>query len=51
VAHIQLQEDIPGIVGYMVFSPATAKPLNEPAEVPLRDPNSLTPAEREMMAT
>jgi uncharacterized peroxidase-related enzyme len=49
--HIQLPESIPGIVGPMVFSPDTAKPLNALAEVLLRGPNSLTPAEREMIAT
>jgi uncharacterized peroxidase-related enzyme len=51
MAHIRLQEGIPGIVGPMVFSPDTAKPLNELAEVLLRGPNSLSPAEREMIAT
>jgi uncharacterized peroxidase-related enzyme len=49
--HITLPEGIPGIVGPMMFSPETAKPLNELAEVLLREPNSLTPAEREMIAT
>jgi uncharacterized peroxidase-related enzyme len=49
--HITLPEGIPGIVGPMMFSPETAKPLNELAEVLLRGPNSLTPAEREMIAT
>ena len=49
--HIKLPEGIPGIVGPMVFSPDTAKPLNQLAEVLLRGPNSLSPAEREMIAT
>ena len=49
--HIQLPEGIPGILGPMAFSPATAKPLNELAEVLLRGPNSLTPGEREMIAS
>src|SRR5580698_337122 len=35
----------------MAFSPATAKPLNELAEVLLRSPNSLTSGEREMIAS
>ena len=35
----------------MAFSPATAKPLNELAEVLLRGANSLTPGEREMIAS
>ena len=36
MAHIQLAEGIPGIVGPMAFSKQTAKPLNELAEVRLR---------------
>jgi uncharacterized peroxidase-related enzyme len=51
MAHIRLPEGIPGILGPMAFSPETAKPLNVLAEVLLRGPNSLTPAEREMIAT
>jgi len=35
----------------MAFSPETAKPLNALAEVLLRGPNTLTRAEREMIAT
>ncbi len=49
--HIQLPEGIPGILGPMTFSPETAEPLNALAEVLLRGPNSLTPGEREMIAT
>lgn len=51
MAHIQLPEGLPGILGPMAFRPATAKPLNELAEVLLRGPNTLNPAEREMIAT
>jgi len=51
MAHIQLPEGIPGILGPMMFSPETAKPLNALAEVLLRGPSSLTPAERELIAT
>lgn len=51
MAHIQLPEGIPGILGPMAFSPETAKPLNALAEVLLRGPNTLTPGEREMIAT
>jgi uncharacterized peroxidase-related enzyme len=50
MAHIKLQEGIPGILGPMLFSPETAKPLNELAEKLLRGPNSLSPGEREMIA-
>jgi uncharacterized peroxidase-related enzyme len=49
--HISLPEGIPGIVGPMMFSPDTAKPLNELAEILLRGPNTLSPAERETIAT
>ena len=51
MAHIRLPEGIPVILGPMAFSPETAKPLNALAEVLLRGPNTLTPAEREMIAT
>jgi uncharacterized peroxidase-related enzyme len=51
MAHIKLADGVPGILGPMAFSPATAKPLNELAEILLRAPNSLSPAEREMIAT
>jgi len=51
MAHIRLPEGIPGILGPMAFSPETAKPLNALAEVLLRGPNTLAPAEREMIAT
>lgn len=49
--HIQLPEGLPGIRGAMAFRPETAKPLNELVEVLLHRPNSLTPGERELIAT
>jgi uncharacterized peroxidase-related enzyme len=51
MAHIRLPEGIPGILGPMAFSPETAKPLNALAEVLLRGPSTLAPADREMIAT
>jgi uncharacterized peroxidase-related enzyme len=51
MAHIRLPEGIPGILGPMAFSPESAKPLNALAEVLLRGPNSLSAADREMIAT
>ncbi|HEU4997186.1 MAG TPA: carboxymuconolactone decarboxylase family protein [Gemmatimonadaceae bacterium] len=51
MAHITLQEGLPGIRGPMVFSPETTKPLSELAQVLLVGPNTLTPAERELIAT
>jgi uncharacterized peroxidase-related enzyme len=50
MAHIQLPDGMPGIVGPLAFRPDTAKPLLELAEILLRGPNSLTSAEREMIA-
>ncbi|WP_263359232.1 carboxymuconolactone decarboxylase family protein [Acidicapsa ligni] len=49
--HIQLPEGLQGIRGPMAFRPETAKPLNELAEILLHAPNSLDPAERELIAT
>lgn len=47
--HIQLP-DLPGIRGPMAFRPETAKPLNELAEMLLRDENNtLTRGERELI--
>src|SRR5258708_335738 len=51
MAYLQLSEELPRIVGPLNFSPDTAKPLLELAEVLLRCPNTLTSAEREMIAT
>src|SRR3984957_19025674 len=52
MAHINLGNDLPGIRGPMAFSPETAKPLNELAEVLLRDDdNSLSRGERELIGT
>ncbi len=50
MAHIKVPENLPGILGPMAFSPKTAKPLNALAEVLLRGPNSLSAADREMIA-
>ncbi len=49
--HIALPEGQPGIRGAMAFRPETAKPLNDLVEVLLRGPNTLTPGERELIAT
>ncbi len=49
--HIELPEGLPGILGPMAFSPTTAKPLNELAEVLLRGPSSLSSGERELIAS
>ena len=50
MAHIDLGNELPGIRGPMAYSPETAKPLNELAEVLLHDENNtLSRGEREMI--
>jgi uncharacterized peroxidase-related enzyme len=49
--HIALPEGLTGIRAAMAFRPETAKPLNELVEVLLHQPNTLTPGERELIAT
>src|SRR5271169_6013389 len=49
--HIALPENLPGITAGFAFRPETAKPMRELAEVLLRGPNTLTSAERELIAT
>jgi hypothetical protein len=46
MAHIDLANDLPGIVGLMAFRPETAAPLNALAETLLRADNSLSRGER-----
>jgi uncharacterized peroxidase-related enzyme len=49
--HIALPHDLPGIRGAMAFRPETARPLNALVEILLRGPSTLTPGERELIAT
>src|SRR4029079_5148568 len=52
MAHINLQNDLPGIRGPMAFRPETAEPLNLLAEILLRDDdNTLSRGERELIGT
>ena len=51
MAHIELKNEMPGIVGLLNFRPETAGPLNNLAEVLLVHDNSLTRGEREMIAS
>ena len=46
MAHISIEEGLPGILGPMKFRPETTAPLRKLAEVLLRDENTLTSAER-----
>jgi uncharacterized peroxidase-related enzyme len=50
MAYIDLKNDEPGIRGLMAYSPSTAGPLNELAEILLRsENNSLSKGERELI--
>lgn len=49
--HIALSEDLPGISAGFAFRPETAKPMRELAHILLHEPHSLTPGERELIAT
>src|SRR6478752_3249964 len=52
MAHIDLKNNEPGIRGPMAYSPETAKPMNELAEILLRSgTNTLTKGERELIGT
>ena len=51
MAHITLPEGLPGITGLLAFRPETAAPMRTLSEFLLRGPNSLTSAEREIIAT
>ena len=49
--HVSLPEGIPGISSGFAFRPETAKPMRELAHVLLHEPSTLSPAERELIAT
>jgi uncharacterized peroxidase-related enzyme len=51
MAHIALPKEIPGIGGGFAFRPETAGPMRELAHILLHEPGSLTPGERELIAT
>lgn len=50
MAHIKVEEGVPGIRSLVLFRPETGKPLYDLAQVLLRGPSSLTEAERELIA-
>ena len=50
MAHIKVEEGVPGIRSLVLFRPETGKPLYELAQVLLRGPSPLTEAERELIA-
>ncbi len=51
MAHIKLPEGAPGVVGPMIAYPETQVHLSGLAETLLRGPSSLSPAERELIAS
>ena len=49
--HLSLPEGLPGITSGFAFRPETAKPMRELAHTLLHGPSTLTPGERELIAT
>ena len=49
--HIHIPEGLPGIRGLFTVRPETAKPLCDLANALLRAPGTLSPGERELIAT
>ena len=49
--NIALPEGLPGISAGFAFRPETAKPMRELAHILLHGPSTLTPGERELIAT
>lgn len=50
MAHINLNNQAPGILGLMAYKPTTATALNQLAETILRGPSPLSQGERELIA-
>src|ERR1700722_7847206 len=51
MAYVPTREDLPGIRGLFAFRPETAKPLSELVEILLHEESTLSPGERELIAT
>lgn len=51
MAHINVPEGVPGIRSLVMFRPDTGEHLYRLAQVLLREPSPLSPAERELIAT
>jgi uncharacterized peroxidase-related enzyme len=51
MAHIGLPSELPGITAGFAFRPETAKPMRELAHILLHEASTLTPGERELIAT
>lgn len=50
MAHIDLQNEAPGILGLMAYRPEAAKALNHLAETVLRGPSTMSQGDRELIA-
>jgi uncharacterized peroxidase-related enzyme len=50
MAHIKVEDGVPGIRSLVLFRPETGKPLYDLAQVLLRGPSPLSEAERELIA-
>ncbi len=50
MAHIDLQNEAPGILGLMAFRPEAARALNNLAETVLRGPSTMSQGDRELIA-
>jgi uncharacterized peroxidase-related enzyme len=50
MAHINVEEGVPGIRSLVLFRPETGKPLYDLAQVLLRGPSPLSEVERELIA-
>jgi uncharacterized peroxidase-related enzyme len=51
MAHIELPPGLPGIRALLTYRPETARPMNDLVDVLLNGPHTLTPGERELIAT
>ncbi len=51
MAHIAVQEGLPGITGLLEFRLDSSKPIRELTQILLRGPSTLTEADRELIAT
>jgi len=51
MAHINFENDFPGIRAALAYRPETARPLGQLAQILLKDTTGISPAERELIAT
>jgi len=51
MAHIKLEEGLPGMRALQTYRPETAAPLNQLANILLQGPSTLSPGERELIGS